>query len=117
MPAIIATHVPWGQDMTFHHPEEGEFIARVQGRLRVNNGSAMVPPLAGLGLATYPEFFIWDHLQAGRLVEMLTDWIAPPGPICVVTPPGRARPARVRVLLAFLREKFSAQPWAHGIET
>jgi len=117
LPAIIATHVPWGHDLVLHHPHEGEFVAQVQGRFRVNNGSAMIPALvAGLGLAAYPEFFIWDHLQAGRLVELLPEWSTPPGPIYVVTPPGRARPARVRVLLAFLREKFAAQPWAHGIE-
>jgi DNA-binding transcriptional LysR family regulator len=118
LPAVIPSHVPWGTEWDFKHETEGSFTVTVRGPLRVNNGTAMVPSLlAGVGLATYPEFYIWDHLQAGRLEELLPDWKTSPGPIYVVTPPGRARPARVRVLLAFLREHFASQPWAHGVET
>lgn len=117
LPAVIPSHVPWGTEWEFSHETEGSFTVRAKGPLRVNNGTAMVPSLlAGLGLATYPEFYIWDHLQAGRLIELLPDWKTAPGPVYVVTPPGRARPARVRVLLGFLRDHFANRPWAHGIE-
>jgi hypothetical protein len=34
----------------------------------------------------------------------------------MLTPPGRARPARVRVLMEFLREHFTARSWGHGVE-
>ncbi|WP_454884878.1 LysR substrate-binding domain-containing protein [Sphingomonas oryzagri] len=118
LPAIIPSHVPWGAEWEFSHPSEGSYSVSVRGPLKVNNGTAMVPSLlAGLGMATYPEFYIWDHLQEGRLEELLPEWKTAPGPIYVVTPPGRARPARVRVLLSFLREHFSTKPWAHGVET
>lgn len=114
IPAIIATHVPWADEWEFNHAEEGSFTVHVKGPYRVNNGTAVVPALlAGVGVSTPAEFYVWEHLQAGRLVTLLPEWTAPAGPIYVVTPPGRARPARVRVLLAFLRERLAANPWAH----
>ncbi len=117
IPAIIATYVPWVDEWDFSHPDEGSFTVHVKGPYRVNNGAAMVPPLlAGVGMAATAEFYVWEHMQAGRLVELLPEWATPPGPIYVVTPPGRARPARVRVLLAFLRERLSTNPWAYDVD-
>lgn len=89
----------------------------VEGTYRMNNGLAAVPMLLeGLALTLQPEVYIWDELQSGLLEEVLKDWSLVPVPVHLVTPPGRARPARMRVLLEFLREHFSRQPWAHGIE-
>lgn len=116
-PAIIPTHVPWGSDWQFTKDGEAPFRIHVVGGFRINNASAMVPSLvAGIGLALMPEYFIWRELEAGRLVRLLPDWSVPPGPIFVVTPPGRGRPARVRALFEFLREQFASPPWAQGIE-
>jgi DNA-binding transcriptional LysR family regulator len=115
-PAIIPTHVPWGADWEFAKGDES-IVVRMAGAFKVNSVAAIVPAAtAGLGVALMPEYFLWDELEAGSLVELLSDWATPPGPVYLVTPPGRARPARVRVLLEFLREHFAAQPWAHGIE-
>ncbi len=116
LPAIIATHVPWGAG--WHFEKDGVALdIRVEGRFRVNNAVAMIAGLmAGTGMTIVPEYFIWRQLEAGTLVELLAGWKVPPGPIYVVTPPGRARPARVRVLLEFLRRHFALQPWAHGVE-
>lgn len=118
MPALIHTHIAESQEWRFQHPEHGERLVHVDGPVRVNNGVAAIPPLlAGLVMAAQPEFYIWKELQEGVLEEVLKDWTLAPAIVSVVTPPGRARPARVRVLLEFLREHFSRQPWAHGIET
>ncbi|MBB3473568.1 LysR family transcriptional regulator [Sphingomonas sp. BK345] len=117
VPAIIATHIPWGTEWEFQRSGEHPVTIRVSGSYRVNSAAAMVPAaVAGLGVMHLPEYFVWRELQSGALIELLPEWVAPPGPVHVVTPPGRARPARVRVLLDFLRERFSAQPWAAGIE-
>ncbi|MBU3077788.1 LysR family transcriptional regulator [Sphingomonas quercus] len=115
---IIPTHVPWSSNWEFTHNITGEVAhVHVGGGLRVNNAAAMLPALkAGLGITLMPEFFVWEEIEAGALSLVLADWTVPPGPICVVTPPGRARPARVRVFLEFLREHFSSQPWARGVE-
>ena len=116
-PAIIPTHVPWGNDWIFVKPGEEPVTVHANSAFRVNNAAAMVPAaVAGLGVTLLPEFFIWKELEEGALVELLPDWSAPPAPIHMVTPPAQARPARVRVLLEFLRDHFAAQPWAKGIE-
>lgn len=116
-PAIIPTHVPWGEDWEFAKPGEGQVTVRMHGAFRVNAAVAIVPAaVAGLGVTLIPEYFIWRELQAGALIELLADWAAPLAPIYLVTPPGRARPARVRVLIDFLRDHFATQPWARGVE-
>jgi DNA-binding transcriptional LysR family regulator len=116
-PAIIPTHVPWGDDWEFAKAGEAQVAVRMTGAFRVNNAAAMVPvAVAGIGVTLIPEYFIWRELQDGSLIELLPDWIAPSAPIYLVTPPGRVRPARVRVLLDFLRERFATGFWARGIE-
>ncbi|MEO9131199.1 MAG: LysR family transcriptional regulator [Sphingomonas sp.] len=116
-PAIIPTHVPWGADWEFEKHGEETIVLQMKGAFKVNSVAAMVPAaIAGIGLALMPEYFLWKELNEGILVELLREWAAPPGPVYLVTPPGRARPARVRVLLDFLREHFASQPWAQGIE-
>jgi len=118
MPLMIYTHVREAQEWRFFHPVHGEHLVMVDGAIRVNNGLAGVPILlAGLAATLQPEVYIWDELRDGRLEEVLTDWSLVPVPVHILTPPGRARPARVRVLIEFLREHFAKQPWAHGIET
>ncbi len=116
-PAIVPTHVPWGNDWEFGRAGAETVTVRVGNVLRVNHAAAMVPAtVAGLGVTLVPEFFIWRELQDGLLVELLPEWSAPPAPIYMVTPPGRARPARVRVLLEFLRDHFADDPWGQGVE-
>ncbi len=117
-PAIVFSHVAGHQDWHFHHPEHGECVVHVSGPVRMNHGIAVIPMLLeGIGVTAQPEFYIWQELRDGRLEEVLKDWTVSPIPVSVVTPPGRARPARVRVLIEFLRDHFSKQPWAIGIET
>jgi len=117
MPALVYTHINDAQDWTFRHPVHGEAHVHVDGPVRMNNGVAAIPALvAGLGMTAQPEFYVWKELQDGTLEEVLQDWTIPATAVHVITPPGKARPARVRVLLEFLREHFARQPWAHGIE-
>jgi DNA-binding transcriptional LysR family regulator len=81
---------------------------RPSGRLRVNNGDAMMPALiAGTGLGILPEFILREALAAGRLERLLPDWSLPLGAVYWVTPPGGPRPKRVEVLGDFLIEKLA----------
>ncbi len=117
MPAVIATHVPGANDWHFRKPGEADCIVRVAGPLRVNNATAAQPALlAGLALALTPAAYIWKLLERGQVERVLADWSTPPRPVYMVTPPGRARPARVRVLLDFIRAHFAAEPWAQGMD-
>ncbi len=54
---------------------------------------------------------VWDHLASGALVEVMPDWRVPDIALSLVTPPGRERPARVRVLIDFLARKLAQAPW------
>ncbi|KQX25588.1 MULTISPECIES: LysR family transcriptional regulator [unclassified Sphingomonas] len=116
-PMLISTHVPWGREVDFTGPNGQHVHVPVSGALHMNSTMGLMHALiGGVGGAAMPEYFIWEALEDGRLVDLFPGWTVPSAPICVVTPPGRARPARVRVLLDFLRRQFSSQPWAHGIE-
>ncbi|WP_343609993.1 LysR family transcriptional regulator [Novosphingobium sp.] len=115
-PAVVASHIPDAMEWTFAHqndaggaPHHAEPISvRVQPRYRANHADAMIPALVnGVGIGVIAEYFITPHLKDGRLIELLPEWSVPPRPIYLVTPPGRARPARVRVLLDFLQEKLA----------
>ncbi len=95
-----------------HGPNGVEVVVRPQGPLRANNAEALTPALlAGLGLAVYPDFLVWDDLQAGRLVRVLPKWSSPPIALNLVTPPGRLRPPRVTALIAFLERSLASAPW------
>jgi DNA-binding transcriptional LysR family regulator len=112
----VPTHVAWGGQWQLDRAGES-CIIHAQGALRINNASAMVPALlAGVGMTLMPEYFVWEQIAAGTLIELLPDWSAPPGPLYVVSPPGRARPARVRVLLDFLRQHFAAHASGYAID-
>ena len=116
-PMLIPSHVPWGREIDFTGPKGEHLHVPVSGALHMNSTLGLMHALiAGVGAAAMPEYFTWEAMQDGRLIDLFPDWTLPSAPICVVTPPSRARPARVRALLDFLREQFSAQPWARGIE-
>ena len=87
----------------------GELVSvRPNGPLHVNNGDAVMPALiAGLGIGGLPDFIVDDAIARGDLETALDDWSQTLSGVCLVTPPGGPRPARVEVLLDFLAEKLS----------
>ncbi len=102
-----------GSAWRFKHSRHGEFAQVVPAAMVVNNAEALVPALrAGLGLALQPEFLAWEDLEAGVLETALDDWHVEPIGLHIVTPPGRARPARVQILIEYLAQYFSEAPWA-----
>lgn len=99
----------------FSHETEGEQSVTVAGSMRVNNAEALGASLrAGLGVALQPEFICWRDLKAGTLEAAMCDWRPPQPSLHIVSPPGRLRPARVKVLADFLADRLSAAPWETG---
>jgi DNA-binding transcriptional LysR family regulator len=97
---------------TWHFTNEaGENVAvRPSGRLRVNNGDAVLPALvAGLGIAALPAFIARSAFETGGLERVLPNWSGTRSDLYLVTPPNGPRPARVRVLIDFLVQRL-----AHG---
>jgi DNA-binding transcriptional LysR family regulator len=119
-PAVVASHIPDATEWAFaHHDSAADastsepISVRVQPRFRANSADAMIPALvAGVGIGIIADYFIMPHLADGRLIELMPEWSVPPRPLYLVTPPGRARPARVRVLLDFLQERLAHEVWA-----
>ncbi|MFX7747922.1 LysR substrate-binding domain-containing protein, partial [Acinetobacter baumannii] len=59
----------------------------MNGPVAVNNVETYIACcLAGLGLIQIPAFDVRDHLVAGELVEVLSDWPVPPMPVQLVYP-------------------------------
>ena len=111
--ALRYVHARAGEAWRFQHPRHGEFSQVVPAALRVNNAEALAPALrAGLGLAMQPEFLVWDDLQAGLVQSTLDDWQVPPIALHIVSPPGRAKPARVQAMIDYLAAHFANAPWA-----
>jgi len=81
---------------------------RPSGRLRVNNGDAMLPvAIAGLGIAALPAFIARNAVADGRLERILADWSMGQPSLSLLMPPNGPQPARVRVLADFLVQRLS----------
>jgi DNA-binding transcriptional LysR family regulator len=90
----------------------GETVAvRVAGPLAVNNSEALRDAaMAGLGIALVPDFSAQTALEAGRLVQVLSDW----QPVhsfgdCLyaVRPYSPHAPRAVAAFVAFLKQQYS----------
>jgi DNA-binding transcriptional LysR family regulator len=100
----------------FKHRRHGDFAIGMKTPLKVNNAEALNPALlAGAGLALQPEFLVWEQLQNGSLEAVMPDWYVPSIALHIVTPPNRARPARVELLIEFLAARLASAPWAHVV--
>jgi DNA-binding transcriptional LysR family regulator len=78
-----------------------------QGRFKADNGSALTAAaVAGLGIASLPDFLVADHLAAGALVAVMTRYPIPEAGVYVVRPPGQHPPRKIRVLTELLIEHF-----------
>ncbi len=89
----------------FRGPGGQAVSVQVKARLLSNSGDAALPALReGIGVAILPDFIVDEDMAAGRLEEVLVNWLPPPVGLHLVTPPSRLRPARVEALVAFLAE-------------
>lgn len=111
--ALRYLHARVGEAWRFRHRSQGEFSQLVPSTLKVNNAEALAPALrAGMGLALQPEFLAWQDLQSGAIETAMDDWQVPSIALHIVSPPGRAKPARVQALIEFLAAYFAEAPWA-----
>lgn len=71
----------------------------VRGNMIGNDGSLVRQwALEGHGIIMKSESDVADDLTTGRLIALLEGYIAPPNPLQMMFPPGRAQPRRVRAL-------------------
>ncbi|HEY9029546.1 MAG TPA: LysR family transcriptional regulator [Burkholderiaceae bacterium] len=86
---------------------------RVDGDRSVDDASlAREWAIAGRGVILKSEIDQRRDLASGALVPLLTEWQSEPYPLHALLPSGRFVPHRVRALVDFLVERFSAGPGA-----
>jgi DNA-binding transcriptional LysR family regulator len=84
----------------------------VTGRLTANDGAVLHAwARAGLGLAWRSTWEVGEDLEAGALVSVLDDYAIEDNDIYAVYPSRRNVPAKVKVFVEFLRERFGELPY------
>jgi DNA-binding transcriptional LysR family regulator len=91
---------------TWAYAVEGQTQAfAVRGRMRANNGLALVQACAqGMGVTLQPDFIAESFLASGDVVEVLQEFAPPPLGIYAVLPSNRYIPHRVNVLMDHLAQ-------------
>jgi len=85
-----------------------EQVRRVQGNRIVNDGDLLRSWCrAGLGIAYKSNWDVQDDLNAGSLVEILSDFAAAPNKLQLVYPSGATQPRRIKMLINELSAQFS----------
>jgi len=87
----------------------------MKGHVISNSGDALYRlALDGMGLGYTADFLVYDDIAAGRLVEVLSDYLdRQVWPIYAVYPARKHLAAKVRAFVDFLVERFSPHPpWA-----
>ncbi len=110
--ALLYSYQTTGPTWSFKGAE-GEVKVRIAGRLRINNGDAILNAcIAGQGIALLPSFICCDALAAGALERLLPDWEdGLPGAIHAVFPASRNLSPKVRAFIDFLVARFGPQPY------
>ncbi|MGM0559427.1 MAG: LysR family transcriptional regulator [Myxococcota bacterium] len=107
---LLYSYKSHGPSWRFEGPD-GEILVRVDGRIRSNNGNALVhAAVAGLGLTLSPDFISADAIRSGELEPVLTDWTDSGMAVWALYPHRRYLSAKVRLFVDYLREQFSDHP-------
>lgn len=91
---------------------QGEAAVKVGGSFAANSSLALRSgALRGLGIALLPSYCVSGDLAAGRLVKVLPEFQVEPRPVFLLYPNRRHLPAKVRLLIDFLVDRFSRDGW------
>ena len=71
---------------------------------------------AGLGVALLPMLFAFAHIKSGELVRLLPGWYSDAGPLSLYYPTRRMLPAKTRVFIDFVMERFHSAGFARLVD-
>ena len=84
---------------------------KVDGSMRSNDAlSVRQAALQGLGIARGPVFLVYDDLRSGQLVRILPNFETTGLELWAIHVGRQQLPAKVRVFMDFLEEKFGSDP-------
>lgn len=94
---------------TFLGPD-GDITVPVSGRFVVDSGEALLSAaLAGMGLMLQPSELVLPEIEAGRLVELLSDFPVPTRAMHLLYAPDRRMTPKLRSFVDFATEAFGAR--------
>lgn len=124
-PAYLEQHAPPAQlaDLAGHQcligtndtwilTDQGrEWPFKPHGRWRCNSGvSVLNAALRGFGICQLPDYYVLEHLRAGRLVSLLDQHRPPHTAVWAVYPERRHLSAKVSRLITHLKAGLAARP-------
>lgn len=90
----------------------GEAAVKVSGSFAANSSLALRSgALRGLGIALLPSYCVSGDLASGQLVKVLPEYHVEPRPVFLIYHHRRHLPAKVRLLIDFLVDRFSREGW------
>lgn len=88
--------------------EDETFEVKVDGNVRSNDAvTVRNAAIQGLGIARGPMFLVHEDLDSGKLVRLLSDYEVTSLALWAIYPSRVQLPAKVRVFIDFLAEKFA----------
>jgi DNA-binding transcriptional LysR family regulator len=114
---LIYSYQATGDRWRFTGPG-GERQVKIGGRVRANNGDALLrATLGGVGIALLPSFICGEDLRAGHLLQLLPEWNQRGhADVCAVYPASRNLSPKVRVFIDFLAAHYGPTPyWDEGV--
>jgi len=109
---LIYSNLPDPSLWTYEGPDGRPVSVRVKPRLLANNGDFMCEAaIAGQGIVSQPTFIVYQAIEQGRLIPILTDYTWPRVDAYAVYPQTRHLSHRVRAFVDFLVDRFSGVPY------
>ncbi len=97
---------------TFIGPDGQESNIALPAKMAANNGDFLrEAAIAGHGLALLPTFLVWQQIEKGELVSVMTDYTVPSINAYAIYPQTRHLSQRVRALIDFLVGRFGGAPY------
>lgn len=86
----------------------------MRGMIALNDSNVYVHAgLAGLGVIQMNDYLLMQHVDAGRMVQLLPDWTSDPLPVHIVYPQNRHLSAKVRVFVEWVSDLLASHPYMH----
>lgn len=109
---LVYSSVQGDDHLNFADRKSGRISVQVSGPFRSNNLSSILAAVRdGMGIAALPMYVAHTSLQSGHVTPILGSYSLPSQEMHAVYPSPKLVPAKVNVLIEFLREAFSRNDW------
>ncbi|MEN8176694.1 MAG: LysR family transcriptional regulator [Pseudomonadota bacterium] len=114
---LVYSNIPEQEVWRYRSPAGDTGTVKLNVRLKANSGDFLTQmAIAGQGIVLEPNFIVYQAIQRGELVPILTGYRWPEISAYAVYPQTRLLSRRVRTFVDFLVERFAGVPyWDDGL--